>query len=314
MKEAEFLRQLSFLPQFEEGQTKSFQYDNVIVGGMGGSALPAKILFFLDPVFPLWLHDDYDLPEKSDNKTLFVAISYSGETRETLSFASKVLERNLPLIVISSGGVLTALAQEHDLPRVIIPGGLQPRNATLYMLRALLFVTGHEAMLKELENVGINFGKLVQEGKEVASHFHNEIPLVYSSRRNGALSVIWKIMLTESGKMPVFTNVFPELTHNEVQGIVPVTAGERAKIFKTLLLVDAEDDERIRRSMSVFLSMAAENDIKTETLELPSGKAAKLLSTLVQAHAAAVTLVEERGVDPDSVPFIESFKKLLWPK
>src|SRR3989338_1117441 len=104
MNEKELKAQLSFIPKLEGGlsRAKIAEFDNVIVGGMGGSGLAARILFFLDPTFPAWLHDDYHLPIKSEGKTLYVAVSYSGNTAETLSFVKEALEKQYPLVAITS--------------------------------------------------------------------------------------------------------------------------------------------------------------------------------------------------------------------
>src|SRR3989344_3921947 len=103
MDETELKAQLSFIPKLEGGlsRTKIARFDNVIIGGMGGSGLVARIIFFLDPTFPAWLHDDYHLPIKSEGKTLYVAVSYSGNTAETLSFAKEALEKQYPLVAIT---------------------------------------------------------------------------------------------------------------------------------------------------------------------------------------------------------------------
>src|SRR3989344_8345309 len=101
--------QLKFKPQIIN--LKNLNFDNVVIGGMGGSAMPARAMFYLDPVYPLWLHNDYGLPKKVEGKPLFVAVSYSGNTAETVSFAKEVLEKDLPLAIITSGGRLREFAE-----------------------------------------------------------------------------------------------------------------------------------------------------------------------------------------------------------
>ncbi|MCR4263728.1 MAG: hypothetical protein NUV98_03370 [Candidatus Roizmanbacteria bacterium] len=308
MEEKILKDQLSFQPQLENKLPETIAYDNVIVGGMGGSALPAKLLFFLDPVFPLWLHDDYGLPEKNNGKTLFVAISYSGNTREALSFAKEALEKNYPLAIISSGGALLEMAKKNNITYITVPSGVEPREGVIYMLRALLFLTGQIDLLTALENAVFDYESFKLEGEKIGESFEKEIPLIYASRRNSTLALIWKIMLNESGKLPAFSNIFPELTHNEMQSI----ASENGEgNFKVLLLQDSEDEERVKHSMEVFTSLAPANKIKLEVLPLPVGNVSKLLHTLVAAYYAGQIVAQKKGIDPVKVPFIELFKKSL---
>lgn len=308
MEEKIFKEQLSFQPLIENKLPETTPFDNVIVGGMGGSALPAKLLFFLDPVFPLWLHDDYGLPEKNSGKTLFVAISYSGNTAETLSFAKEAQEKNYPLAIISSGGALLEMARKNNITYITVPSGVEPREGVIYMLRALLFLTGRIDLLAALENAPLDYESCRHEGEKAGKSLNHEIPLVYASRRNSTLALIWKIMLNESGKLPAFSNVFPELTHNEMQSIASEN-GENN--FKVLLLQDGEDEERVRHAMEVFTNLAPANNIKLEALPLPAGDVSKLLHTLVSAYYAGQAVAQKKGIDPAKVPFIELFKKSL---
>ena len=313
MDETELKAQLSFIPKLEGGlsREKIAGFDNVIVGGMGGSGLAARILFFLDPTFPAWLHDDYHLPIKSEGKTLYVAVSYSGNTAETLSFVKEALEKQYPLVAITSGGVLLDWAVKKTVPHVLIPFGFEPRNAVLMMLKALLYVISREDLFPETKRDSIDIQKALEHGKEIGEKFEKKIPLIYSSRSNYTLSYIWKIMLNETGKIPAFANYFPELTHNEAQGIIPETAGPLAENLKVLLLLDKEDGIELSREMSVFQDIASSQGVDVFVFNLPQGKANKLLSILSMASAAARTIAESRGIDANTVPFIEQLKKSL---
>ena len=313
MDEKKFKDQISFVPRLEGNlsQAEIARYDNVIVGGMGGSALPAKVLFFLDPTFPLWLHDDYGLPAKNEGKTLYVASSYSGNTAETLSFAKEALEKKHSTVTITSGGTLLEWTKENGIPYILVPQGFYPRDAVIYMLRALLYVLKREELFEKPPEGFIDYQKVYEDGRVFGNHFAKKIPLIYASRQNQVLSYIWKIMLNETGKIPAFANHFPELAHNEAQGLIPKTAGPVARHLKILLLLDREDDERIQRGMKVFQQLASAQSVDMTFVELPSGKINKFLHALVAAGGAAHAVAELDGVKADGVPFIELFKKSL---
>jgi len=65
---------------------------------MGGSALPGRLLKMLFSELsietPIFIHNDYNLPAQADKTSLLVAISYSGNTEETLSAVKAAVEIN----------------------------------------------------------------------------------------------------------------------------------------------------------------------------------------------------------------------------
>src|SRR3989344_6920774 len=178
--------QLKFKPQIIN--LKNLNFDNVVIGGMGGSALPARAMFYLDPVYPLWLHSDYGLPKKVEGKTLFVAVSYSGDTTETISFAKEAYEQEFPVAIITYGGALKDFARGKDIPHALVPEGLQPRDALVYMLKSLLLILGKGELLEEIERVRVDSG----DDEEIAGFISGGMPLIYSPTDSSALAYVWK--------------------------------------------------------------------------------------------------------------------------
>lgn len=287
MDEKIFKDQLSFQPQIENKLLETFVFDNVIVGGMGGSALPARVMFYLDPVYPLWLHNDFGLPRKTEGKPLFVAISYSGNTAEPLSFAREAHQKNFPLVIITSGGALKELAEKENITYILVPEGFQPRDAVIYMLKALLAVLGKEDLAHQAGLLEID-----PDAKDLADYIGNDEVLIYSSHEDAPLGYIWKIYLNESAKIPAFCNVFPELFHNELESL------DASK--KIIFLSESKN----------FSKMAASQGWNVREAVSGRSKIENLLINLILARAVARRIAEVRGIDPDRVPLIEEFKKL----
>jgi glucose/mannose-6-phosphate isomerase len=88
---------------------------------------------------PVIVVRDYDIPGFVDQDTLFLAVSYSGNTEETLSAYIQARNRNASIICITTGGKLRDLARQDGYTVVEIPFGLVPRAATGYLLLRLLF-------------------------------------------------------------------------------------------------------------------------------------------------------------------------------
>ena len=282
---------------------------HIVVGGMGGSTLPAYALRFFDPAFPISVHHDYDLPENASADALYVALSYSGSTAETLSFARAALKRGFSLAIIASGGELGELAKEKNLPFVEIPSGLQPRNALFYQLRALL------ALIKRddpLAKVSFDPSSAEKEAEALAKTLTDALPIFYASRANGFLAYVAKIHMNEGAKMPAFADLFPELNHNEMQSFDTMAPKAVAALARFVLFYDENDDARITKRMNLFADLMRERGRSVTTVTLSgTSRAEKLVRTWYLLHRTAVSLAERRGIDPNAIPLIEDFKRRL---
>lgn len=280
-----------------------------VVGGMGGSALPAHALRFLDPSVPISAHRDYGLPEGAHPEALYVAISYSGNTAETLSFAREALERGFSLAVISSGGELAQLAQERALPFVRVPEGFQPRDGLLYLLRALAFLLGRDDLSREMSEATFDEARVERDTQTLAAEIADAWPLFYAARRNGFLAYSAKVFFNETGKAPAAANVFPELAHNELQAFdasAPASAGAARFVF----MRDREDDPRVKEKMEYARDLLRARGRRVVELELSEATRARQLARgWFTLRAAAIAVAQARGADPVAIPLIEEFKK-----
>ena len=94
-------------------------FKNIIVCGVGGSALPANILLtYLNLLSsdypPIYINRDYGLPRWSGKKSLIICVSYSGNTEETISAFKTALKRNLKIAGIASGGKIAELSAKQQ--------------------------------------------------------------------------------------------------------------------------------------------------------------------------------------------------------
>lgn len=302
-----FEDQIAYAPRIEHGPLPE---GTPIVGGMGGSGLPARVATFLTGR-PLIAHQTYGIPELLPAHAVTVAISYSGNTGETLSFFHAAQEKGLPVAVISSGGELLKEARKAKMPLVAVPAGLQPRDALLYMTKALLALLGEEVPMIPDAAALTNAANASVEG--VADFLMNSIPLIYTSTENGALGYIAKITLNETAKVPAFANVFPELNHNEMQGLDPL--GHTASLssrFSILILQDPQDGARIQTRMARFAELAQARGLRVQVLSVPRmDRFERLAYVWLLARGAAARLAGQYEVPADEVPFIEEFKKSI---
>ena len=95
---------------------------NVIVSGMGGSALGAHILgelFFDQLKVPFKVINSYLLPAAVDEKTLYIICSYSGSTEEPLLAFSEAQKRGAKIFGIAAGKNLGQLIKRGKMPGYI---------------------------------------------------------------------------------------------------------------------------------------------------------------------------------------------------
>ncbi len=282
----------------------------LVVGGMGGSALPAQALRFLGSSVYVVMHRDYGVPSVLPEGATCVAISYSGNTEETLSFVHDALMRRLPVSVITSGGTLLEMAKGNNLPYVSVPSGLEPRDALIVLTKALLALIGESELFGQVHPAKLD---IEREAEALAERIGDGTPLFYASGRNEALSYIGKIQCNETAKMPAFSNSIPEINHNEMQGFDARTREGREHVSLVAVCVrDAGDTLRIQRRMDLTEQLLAREGVSTVQVVLPQGtRAEALVYGWWLMRSLARTLAERSSVAPDEVPLITAFKAQL---
>jgi len=312
---------LEFPNQFKEGIERAREikiegeFSNIIVCGMGGSALPANLLvtYLADLKFPLYIHRSYNLPLQANKKSLIICISYSGNTEETISAFEETRKRNLKTIVITTGGKLKELAETYNTPSVLLPGGIQPRSAIGYLFSALAKVLSNSGVIKETSREileaaeNLNSAELEDKGKNLAKKLVGKIPLIYASNPFKALARIWKIKFNENSKIMAFWNYFPELNHNELVGITNLQGK-----FHTLILRDKEDHPRILKRMTLTANLMREKEIEVDFVEIEGRTILeKIFNNLILSDWTSYYLAKEYKVDPEKVKLIEEFKRKM---
>lgn len=303
--------------------------DSIVVLGMGGSGISGDVVAALTadslPV-PVLANKAYTLPALVGKDTLVFAVSYSGNTEETLDTVHQSLERGARVVAVSSGGTLTDLAEAQGLPLFRIPGGLQPRASLGYLTAPIVCalermglvsglvdqIRGAATMLEERAREYVLTSPLDENPtKRIAKDLLGYLPVVYGSE--GRLAVAahrWKCQLNENAKVPAFDNWFPELNHNETVGWQHL----EEICSRTHLLVLREKGEHPRVSTRI--------DITSELLEGHLGHVTqvcargangveRLLDLIYFGDWLSVYLALALGQDPTPVTRIEELKKRL---
>jgi len=314
----DFARQFEFKPLIVN-QERLKRHKRYVVVGMGGSALAADVLTSWDDSLEIVIHKDYGLPNLPENilkQCLVICNSYSGNTEETLEALKDGIARGLDSAVITVNGQLLNLAAKHKLPYVRLPDtGIQPRSALGFSVLALVKLMALQKAERELKQLPsrLNSADLQSKGKQLAKKLKSSIPIIYSSRRNFAIGYNWKIKFNETGKVPAFYNVLPELNHNEMTGFDVIASTRKlSRDFGFLFLTDREDQPKINKRFEVLARLYADRGLQVSQLPL-SGKSRfeRIFNSLLLADWVSFYTAEGYGAEAEKVPMVEEFKQLI---
>ncbi|TSC75543.1 MAG: glucose/mannose-6-phosphate isomerase [Parcubacteria group bacterium Gr01-1014_30] len=324
-------KQFAWTPEVVHKE-KLGKFQKLVVAGMGGSSWVAALIKARDPYFPVTIHRDYGLPPLPKNelwRTLFIASSYSGNTEEPIDAFEQALKKGLPLAAIAKGGKVLDIARKEKVPYIQIPDTqIQPRAASGFLIRGLLKIMNREDLLQESSELSktLKPESFESQGKKLAKKIKGYVPIIYASTQNLGLAYVWKVKFNETGKIPAFYNVFPELNHNEMTGFDPALASKggagvkrsRKKLqepFHFIFLKDRRDLPKIQKRMDVTKKLYEQRGLPVEVLELEGASSFyKIFSSFVLADWTSFYTAKLYSLEAEKVPMVEEMKSLLAPR
>lgn len=302
---------------------------HIVVTGLGGSAIGGDLLrvYAADKIsVPITVNRDYVLPGFVGPDTLVFAVSYSGNTEETLSAYEEARARGASVIAISTGGKLGEMAGRDGIPLVKIPSGCAPRAATGFLFIPTLGILQRLGMLPDLTGEITEMISFVRElrkklrpetpvednqAKQIACKLYKKIPVIWGAA--GTTEVVaqrWKGQMNENAKVPAYWNVFPELNHNEIVGFqFPREILEKIHV---IILRDGRDHARVQKRIEITKDVIKDVvDGYTEVWASGEGALSRLFSLIYTGDYASVYLAALYGIDPGPVKVIDFLKREL---
>jgi len=303
---------------------------NIAVLGMGGSGISGDVLAALSAekglTVPVATVKGYSLPPFVGADSLVFAVSYSGNTEETLDCLDQALERGARVIAVSSGGKLASTARDRGLPLFEIPGGLQPRASLGYLFVPLLCalermgmiegaIAELESSVEMLEHRRAEYGPEAElesnPAKRLARDLVGFMPVVYGAE--GYLAVAasrWKAQFNEMAKVPSFCNYFPELNHNETVGWQNLE--DVCRRCHIVVLGEPALHPRTEKRVKITLDLLGGSvGHVTRVCARGSNVVERFLDLAYFGDFASVYLALALGQDPTPVTRIEDLKKRL---
>lgn len=297
---------------------------HVLFCGMGGSAIAGALVTALAATsskVPVGLVRHYDVPAWCGEGTVAVAVSYSGNTEETLSAASQVLERGGRLVAMTSGGSLGDLAAAHGMPVMALPGGLPPRAAFGYLFGAASRCSAALGILPEPhlgpraelleEFLGLHgptpTGAPSPWVSRIADHVGDEMPLILAP--DGVLGVVgyrWVCQINENAKRPARMARLPEANHNDV------VSWDGRWPAPVILLDDGDERSEVRTRIHVTGEIIRDGGGRVLNVSVdPGDRLDRALSLCALGDALSLELAYRSSVDPTPIPQINRLKKAL---
>jgi len=303
-----------------------YDYSSVLIAGMGGSAVGGLLLsdwLLYSTKVPIQVSRGYHMPGWVDEKTLVYAVSYSGNTEETLSQYHEAKERGCRIICFCSGGELEKLAKENGSPVVYFKKGVQPRAAIPFQFFSLVAVSKsvgliedgqYEEVLETLEVTRLLCDSMKMDvptddnmGKQLANILKEYVPFIYAPRQFQAVAYRYSTQFNENSKSPAATNFFPEAFHNAVMA----KEGSEDLLCTNCVVVikDPHEGERLSKKIGITKDLMSEKFGRLVEVQAV-GKAllTRMMSALLIGDFASAYLGVLYGIDPGTTESIESLK------
>jgi len=306
--------------------------ENVVVAGMGGSALGAHLILSLfknELKVPVQIVNDYFLPAYVGSHTLVVASSYSGNTEETVNAVKEALKHKAKVLVICSGGTLQDWAQSQSLPVLVFSTNNNPCNSPRMGLGYSIF--GQLALFSKLQLIKFTKAHLEQSLSAI-KNFQNQfgvaVPTALNPAKNLAENVLgksgWFIagehlsgnahvaanQLNENAKRFGGYFLAPELNHHLMEGLLHPHCNIEELMF--ILLESPLYDEKIKKRLAITKEILTKNRIHNLSYVCQAKTALEQVceALLLFSYVSFYSAVSE-GIDPTDIPFVDYFKSQL---
>ncbi len=302
---------------------------SVVVAGMGGSAIGGDLIrSYLSGILavPMVINRSYVLPPWTDEHTLVIASSYSGNTEETLTAFEEAVRRKLKLVCITTGGKLGARAKELGIPVISQKGGLAPRAALAYSFVPILLTLEKAGLVSEQSQQITHVAELLDTLSEkygtgnlsesnpafaLAGQLMHRIPVIYSAVDYEAVCLRWRGQIQENAKHLAFGNLMPEMNHNELEGWAhPIDVTQHLSV----ILLRGGDDENVRVTKRFGIVKEILGGKQVPVVEVHAEGTTRLermMSLVSLADWTSYYLALLAGTDPTPIPAMDLLKQRM---
>lgn len=305
-------------------KARAYDFRNMVLMGMGGSASAGDVV--LDWIrselnIPAFVHREPGLPGFVDSQTLFVAISYSGETSETLTALRMAKRRGAVIAGVGTGGSLAEICAEFRAPFVNVEHSIAPRAALSQLVVAVAGVLESFGLIRSASREMIEtYRELVilknrlrvqrrlerNQAKILATRLLGHSVVLYSLQRMASVTRRFKNQLAENSKEVSKYDALPEACHNEIEGW-------RGPSDQTPLFIRC-DESRFERSIVEAFRSTLRSAAKVQPIDvqIPGRNGlSRLIAPILFLDYVSVYLALLKRVDPTPTNLIAEYKQRL---
>lgn len=305
---------------------------NVVISGMGGSALGGRIVDSLitdRARTPIEVFTEFRLPNYVNHDTFVILSSYSGNTEETLTAAHEALNRGASLFCITTGGKLGQFMEENKLDGYLInpihnPSN-QPRMGLGYSIITVLATLAKCEFINLLDgevNDAINIAREFNEdfgvskpssdnlAKIMATKIKGKVPVLIASEHLYGVTHAFKNQINENAKTFSILFDIPELNHHLLEGL-----RNPAEVKKYLHFIFFESDlysKEVKLRYPITREVVEKQEVESSIYKLHSAKKLnQIFEELVFGSYVNFYLSMQYGLDPSPIPWVDYFKEKL---
>jgi len=297
-------------------------FKSMCICGMGGSGFSGDIIADILPELweiPVKVVKSTSIPNWANDKTIVIASSYSGNTKETLMMYDQAVKRGCKIVVITSGGELRDKCMRDGNKLIEVPTAIQPRSSIGYTIGYLANIVETAGgpkvksdLIKSLPALRKFRGSVWMRNpetpaKRIAEKIHGKVPAIYASVSLSTAALRWKNQMNENSKIIAFSGTIPELNHNEIVGwsnLDNVSSCRPVIIYEDGL----PDADLSMMNESIEAMRSSGLDPEVIRIEGRTGLERSLKAVMLGDYVS-LFLARMNGVDPEDVGPIKNFKQ-----
>lgn len=305
------------------GDSKFPEHDDIatiVLLGAGAAGLAASlVLEAVGPTIsvPIVVHRGYGVPNFVDASTLVVALSFDGDTAETLEAAQDALADDATVVCVSSGGELQRWAEEHGIVHLAVMHDAPVERVAvgslvipvMIMLEKLgMYPGAGEWISSAISQCTIRRNQLIVEdniARRLARRLGRFLPIVYGGNGPGGWAAeFWKSQFNQNAKVASFCNQVPDLTHDEIAGWGQDGDVTR-QVFQAFLLRHDFEHPQVSRRLDIIEEILVEVVGAVHVVRAEGDcLLAQLFDLLLLGQFVSLHAAVEQSIDPGPVPIV----------
>ena len=293
------------------------------VTGMGGSAIAGDLVASVASSETDWRIGTLrgsSLPKPVGARDIVIAISYSGDTWETLSAYDEARRRGSHTIVLASGGELVRRADRDRVPAVLLPPDFPPRAALGFILGGILGILdpglpeSYEGRVMEAaRRLAARQGALASADggpARLARRVGRRSVTIVGPDDLEAVARRWSTQIEENAKRVAHALCLPEAMHNALVAWNALSRNEAAR--QAFVLFDRGSSSLPGAPDRAYLvALLRRRGAVAERLRWTSeGPLDRMLYGVSFGDHFSLFLAERAGIDPMDIHAIADWKRL----